>query len=449
MEMFLLKSGICLAIFYGFYKLFLENESMHVFKRFYLLGALGISFLTPLITFTTYLEIPVTTVATTPDFVNAGNNSFTEIETATKYWPFVLWSLYGLGVFYFSIQFGRNLKNIFSRIKNNPKLKRETITHVLLKYPVVPHTFFSYVFLNKQKYEAQEIPEEVLEHEYVHANQKHSIDILLVELLQIIFWFNPILYFIKGSIKLNHEFLADRAVLNRGTDTVAYQNILLAFSSDATTPTLANSINYSFIKKRFTVMKKQTSTQTIWLRSLLVLPLVAILIFGFSSTEVIQKEVVTQKAQPELQQEKATKTEVEEYNKLAIKYNTMARDTMRIFSSEVDKMKFIYNKMTAGQKESAELFPNLPAPPPSPPAPPTPSTPNFEKDTRMPPLPAPAPPAPLSDPIEYIKALHKSGAVFYIGPHQYDYEKVLEMAKKSTDLNIDISEYPKVNLLGC
>src|SRR5690606_3931766 len=123
--------------------------------------------------------------------------------------------------------------------------------------------------------------------EYVHAKQKHSIDILVVELLQIVFWFNPLLYLIKRSVKLNHEFLADRAVLNRGTDTAAYQNILLAFSSHATTPTLANSINYSFIKKRFTVMKKQTSTQAIWLRSLLLVPLVAILMYGFSTREVV------------------------------------------------------------------------------------------------------------------------------------------------------------------
>lgn len=444
--MYLFKSGICLAILYGFYKLFLENESMHVFKRFYLLGALGISFLIPLITFTTYVEMPLTTVATTPVFVNPGNTSFTEIETATNYWPFILWGLYGLGVLYFSIKFGRNLKNIFSRIKHNPKLKQETITHVLLKNPVVPHTFLSYVFLNKQKFEAHEIPEEVLEHEHVHARQKHSIDILTVELLQILFWFNPILYFIKGSIKLNHEFLADRAVLKQGVDTTYYQKLLLAFSSHATTPSLANSINYSFIKKRFTVMKKQTSKQTIWLRSLLVLPLVTILIFGFSSTEVIPKEVITEQAQSELKPEKATKAEVEEYNKLAKKYNSMDRNNMRILSAEVERINLIYSKMTAQQKESAEPFPSLPEPPP---APPTPPTPNIEKDTRLPPLPAPAPPAPLNDPIEYIKALHKSGAVFYIGPHQYNYEEVLEMAKKTTDLNIDISQYPKVNLLGC
>lgn len=447
--MYLIKSGICLAILYGFYKIFLENESMHVFKRFYLLGALGISFLIPLITFTTSLEIPITTVTSTPVFVNTGATPFTEIETATNYRPFILWGLYGLGVVFFTIKFGKNLNQLISKIKNNPKFTFDSIHHILLKTPVVPHTFLNYVFLNKQKYEAQEIPKAVLEHEHVHAHQKHSIDILILELLQIVFWFNPLLYLIKRSIKLNHEFLADRAVLNRGTDAVAYQNLLLAFSSDATTPTLANSINYSFIKKRFTVMKKQTSTQAIWLRSLLVLSLLAILLYSFSSKEVIQKEVVTEQSQTEEQKQKATPAEIEEYNKLAKKYNSMSKDNMRIIRAEVDRMTVIYNKMTPKQKENGEPFPNFPPPPPAPPAPDAPDAPKVGKNPPLPLLPAIPPPAPLSDPIEYIKALHTSGAVFFIGPHQYFYEEVLEMAKKTNDLNIDISQYPKVNLLGC
>ena len=75
-----------------------------------------------------------------------------------------------------------------------------------------------------------------------------------------------------------------------------YQNTLLAFSSNATAPEMANSINYSFIKKRFTVMKTSTSKQTIWLRSLILLPLLALLIYGFSSSEVKVKEVTPETA---------------------------------------------------------------------------------------------------------------------------------------------------------
>ncbi|MCB0454859.1 MAG: M56 family metallopeptidase, partial [Aequorivita sp.] len=126
-------------------------------------------------------------------------------------------------------------------------------------------------------------------HEETHARQKHSLDIVFATLLQIVFWFNPLFYFIKKSIKLNHEFLADRAVLKTGAKISEYQKILLAFSSNAATPSLAHSLNYSSIKKRFTLMKTHTSQRAIWLRSLLILPLFSILIYGFSTTHVINE----------------------------------------------------------------------------------------------------------------------------------------------------------------
>lgn len=443
MELYLIKSGLCLAILFGFYKLFLENENMHVFKRFYLLGALLLSFLIPLITFNTYVEIPVTTPSV---FMDSGAFSVTEIESTTNYWPTILWGLYALGVVFFSIQFGKNLNQLISKIRNNPKFTRDSIHHILLKTPVIPHTFLNYVFLNKQKFEAKEIPDEVLQHEQVHAKQKHSLDILAVELLQIVFWFNPFLYFLNRSIKLNHEFLADRAVLNQGIDTIAYQKLLLAFSSNATTPALANSINYSFIKKRFTVMKKQTSTKTIWLRSLLVLPLLALLLYGFSTKKVFENEFVIEQAQTEFQQEKATKSEIKEYNTLAKKYNTMSRKNIRIINAEVGKITSIYNKMTAEQKENAEPFPHiLPAQPPIPPEPPK----NKEFNKTYLPKPVQSPPTPNNDPVQYIKELSNKGAVFFMGPHPYSVEEAIELAKKNKDISIDVNDYPKVKLMGC
>ena len=127
-------------------------------------------------------------------------------------------------------------------------------------------------------------------HEETHAKQKHSLDILFIEFMQILFWFNPIIYLIKNAIKLNHEFLADQAVINKGIQPSKYQHILLAFSSNATEPQLANAINYSSIKKRFTVMKTKTSKQTFWLRSFILLPLLAFLIYSFSDKVTVEKE---------------------------------------------------------------------------------------------------------------------------------------------------------------
>ncbi|WP_104735446.1 M56 family metallopeptidase [Hanstruepera ponticola] len=286
---YILKFSACLAVFMLFYKLFLEKESFHKFKRFYLLGTLLLAAIIPLITFTTYvdvapLEIPVyNSEIGTPPYVPE-----LMLEEPVNYWSKILWSIYGIGVLIFAIRFGMNLRNIFKRIKHNPKFKNQSIFHVLLNDSVQPHTFLNYIFFNKSKYEAHEIPKEVILHEETHAIEKHALDILFIEVLQIIYWFNPLLYFIKKDIKLNHEFLADQAVINHGFEIKSYQNTLLAFSSNAQEPQLANAINYSSIKKRFTVMKTHTSKTKTWLKSIVLLPLLAILIYSFST----KKEVI-------------------------------------------------------------------------------------------------------------------------------------------------------------
>lgn len=462
MELYLLKSAACLTLFFVFYKLVLENTSIHTFKRFFLFGSLVASFLIPFITFTSYVE--VSPIAPIYDETTQQIN-YPEIEKNVNYWSLFLWTLYSLGVLFFSLKFFRNLFNLIKQIRKNPKYQHRNFIHVLLSKAIIPHTFFNYIFLNKKQFENHEIPQEVIFHEETHARQKHSLDILFVELLQIVFWFNPLLHFIKRSIKLNHEFLADRAVLNAGAETSAYQKILLAFSSppsyrDATTPSLAHSLNYSSIKKRFTLMKTHTSKRAIWLRSLLILPLLSVLIYGFSTNEVIQKT----EQNTELKKEKATEEEIAEYNQLAKKYNAVDIEKRIIKKNDLERLEIIYRKTTDAQKADAEPFPEcLPPPPPkAPEAPPVkgttpPPPPQAPKVSKTPSadngnlyMAAEAPPIPNPDLVEYIKELAKRGATFHIGPHKYSTDEAVKMVEKSTnEVTIDVSQYPIVSLGGC
>ncbi len=122
MELYLLKSAACLALFFVFYKLFLENTSIHSFKRFYLFGSLLASFLIPLITFTTYVEIsPIIPVFTegAPQIV------FTETEQTTNYWPLYFWTIYGLGVLFFSVKFFRNLFSLIQQNSEKSKIPKQ------------------------------------------------------------------------------------------------------------------------------------------------------------------------------------------------------------------------------------------------------------------------------------------------------------------------------------
>ncbi|TCK65184.1 beta-lactamase regulating signal transducer with metallopeptidase domain [Winogradskyella wandonensis] len=289
MGIYLIKSTAILAIFWMLYVLFLEKENMHRFKRFYLLTSIVAAFCIPLLSITQYVYVESINGL---NFSNAAipfsiNESLKVVETPFLTLEHILWSVYILGVAIFSLRFIKNLFSIVKTINTNEKQKQSSITFVLLKSLINPHTFFNFIFLNKLKFQKNEVPKEVLLHEEVHAKQKHSLDILFIELMQIVFWFQPFIWLYKKRIKLNHEFLADQAVIDKGFEPANYQNTLLSYSSHQDY-SLANAIDYSSIKKRFTVMKTQTSQKRKWLLGLLILPVLGVLFYGFSERTIVE-----------------------------------------------------------------------------------------------------------------------------------------------------------------
>ncbi|WP_282030467.1 M56 family metallopeptidase [Winogradskyella eximia] len=292
MEIYVLKFSACLLVFWLVYVLFLERQNMHHFKRFYLLCTLALAIIIPTLTVTEYIEPIITNLETAPLFIPL-EPSFVEmpIEDASFFnLETTLWLIYGIGVLLFSIRFLINLVKMQRRISKNENIAKRSFIYVLLQENLIPHSFFKYIFFNKTRYESNNIPKEVMLHEETHAKQLHSLDIIILELLQIAFWFHPLIYILKHHVKLNHEFLADQAVLKHGSDAKTYQNILLQFSSNTQNHQLSSAINYSSIKKRFTVMKTQTSKTRIWLSTLLVLPIIAILFYSFAEKEYVEKE---------------------------------------------------------------------------------------------------------------------------------------------------------------
>ncbi|WP_082316547.1 M56 family metallopeptidase [Mangrovimonas sp. ST2L15] len=286
MLIYLLKSSGCLLVLMLFYKLFLERESIHQFKRFYLLGSLIAAFLIPLVTWTTYVEIPAEPEGVPFDPTLLPMEDMPTEESFN--WSLYLGVIYGSGVLFFGLRFIKNLWSLHLKIKRNQKIPRVAYIQVLILESIVPHTFLKYVFVEKSQFDSKNIPDEILLHEQIHVEQKHTLDILLIEVMQIFLWFHPLIYLIKKDIKLNHEFLADQAVLSHGFETKNYQNILLDYSISSSHNQLVSSINYSLIKKRLTVMKTHTSKQVKWLKSLVLLPLLALLIYSFSTNKIVE-----------------------------------------------------------------------------------------------------------------------------------------------------------------
>ena len=298
---FLITSTISLSVFLGFYHLVLEREKIHQFNRFYLLFAIVISFAIPFFTFEIIKIIPVVhaieplnTIVTSSALPE---NEMQEIVAQTteniNYTPYIFWSLYGIISMSLMIRFGKNIWKLISKSKSNPTVKYNNATLVLIQEKTLPHTFLNSIFINFEDYNNRTIEDELYSHELVHVTQKHTLDILFIELLKVVFWFNPLLIFYKKAIQLNHEFLADEEIVKTYNNVPFYQNLLLQKSSNVQTIYLASNLNYLITKKRLLMMTKSTSQKIALLKKIAIVPILACLIYFFCIEVVAQEKVIS------------------------------------------------------------------------------------------------------------------------------------------------------------
>ncbi len=291
---FLIKSTISLTVFIGFYHFVLERERIHVFNRFYLLATIVISFLIPFITFEFIKIVPIVknlSLDPTPVIIN--NHQIKEhaipMQESINYTPYIIWGIYGIVVFVLIMRFIINLFELISKSRTNPLLKYKNANLVLVHEKISPHTFLNFIYINIDEYNKNAIEEELFTHELVHVTEKHTLDILFVELLKCIFWFNPLLYFYKKAIQLNHEFLADEKVVNVYSNIPYYQNLLLQKSSNVAAVYLTTNLNYLITKKRLIMMTKSTTRKIALLKKITVLPII-LMLFYLLCFEVIAQE---------------------------------------------------------------------------------------------------------------------------------------------------------------
>ena len=286
MTQFLIQSTLSLFLLLLVYHLFLEKEKMHQFKRFYLLFSLMFSFAIPFIT------IEVASKITQP-IANKGNLLFlqgsTQIIEKTNYTACLLWTTYGLVTLLCSIRFIRNVLNIISKTKTNTIIEYSAAKLVLVKEKTLPHTFLNYIFINETDYKNRNIEAELYTHELNHATQKHSHDILLIEFLKTIFWFNPIFIFYKKAIQLNHEFLADEFVIHNYNDISFYQSLLVSKANVSQPLYLVSNLNFLVTKKRLLMMTKTTTQTKAILKKIVLIPIFVALFYSISFKTVAMK----------------------------------------------------------------------------------------------------------------------------------------------------------------
>ncbi|CCG98111.1 hypothetical protein FAES_0097 [Fibrella aestuarina BUZ 2] len=267
MTTYLLESALSLLLLLGFYQLFLENQPIHRLKRVYLLGTLGVAFVAPLLTIEVPVPQPITPPSAVALFLPAENvpgqtTVVTEVTAApVTYW---LW-LYAAGTLLMLVRFARNLYQIAAQVRRYAPQPFRGVWLVPLPTDVLPHTFLRYLFVSKAALEQGTLEPELLTHELAHIRQRHSLDVLLIELVLCFGWFNPLLIWLKRAMQRNHEFLADEAVNAAFGNVPGYQHLLLTKLTRATTlPALVSTLTFQTTKQRLLMMTKHASPARTW-----------------------------------------------------------------------------------------------------------------------------------------------------------------------------------------
>lgn len=336
MSNFLIESAICQLVFLAVYFAFLQNEKMYRFNRFYLLTSVIASLVIPFINIEIIKEIPAQ-AATMP--ILEPVTTVLQQEESVSYLPFVFLAIYGLITLVVAVRFAKNIIQLNRKTQSGISIEYRNAKLVLLAEETLPHTFLDTIFVNKNDYENRNIEDELYQHELTHVRQKHSLDILFIESLKVIFWFNPLLYFYKKAIQLNHEFLADEKVIS-SSNIPFYQTLLLSKANISQTYYLASNLNYSLTKKRFIMMTKTTSKMKSMLYKLALIPVLTAIVF-FLCVEI------TAQNKPSISAESLTeKPSNDERNAYYAGVRVIAKETSGKIL--VDKK---YEDLTAEEKE--------------------------------------------------------------------------------------------------
>jgi TonB family protein len=287
--LYLLKSAVWLTGFTLVFLIVLRNERYFLLNRIYFLSGIVASILFPLYTLHYAVILPSVRVAyaTTPGV------SVVAVVASPKAIP-LYWWFYLAGIVGIALRLVWQTGLVVRKLRKTGYVKSGSVKLVRTSEYAASFSFFSYVFVNPSITDIE--TKEIVNHESEHIEQRHWFDLLLVELLCMLQWFNPFVWIYAHLIRQNHEYLADEMALQRTSNPAIYRATLLNQMLGAPVISLANSFNYSLNKKRFKMMKKTINSPFRKLKMLLVLPLIAFVFYAFAKPEYIypQQTFVTE-----------------------------------------------------------------------------------------------------------------------------------------------------------
>lgn len=308
---YLVKSAVVTAVLYIFMKLLMERENLHGYIRFLWLASIVLSLIVP--------AVVVDLGAAAGDAlyrvreiilpeILVGGSDGAEAAAAGRSFPLV-------PVLYFSGMAVTALFYLLSYIKVRriisschpadaghvemvERLCREAgisgrARLLISDSEVSPFSRFNDIVISRKDADSPEI-REILMHELAHIGKRHSLDLVLAELFTLIQWFNPCAWLTKASLSQIHEYSADRFVLDHGANMYEYQLLLIKKAVGPRFHSIANSLNHSNLKNRITMMEKSKPKTGAILKSMLALPVSAMLIMLFNAGDSMAIDKVTQ-----------------------------------------------------------------------------------------------------------------------------------------------------------
>ncbi len=282
------KAALAAGAFYLVFRTLFQNRKQFAFNRIYLPVSLALSFIIPLITFTTVNYVEPVTVESTPLPV------FTESlepvvgqQSGSQFiweWYHYLFAIYAAGTLLFLFRLLLGHGKAWNIIRNSRVQELFNNLVNISKKDIHPFSFFNKIVLSENTLSHPHL-EIIVAHERIHVKEKHTLDILFTEILFLLQWFNPFAWLLKDEVKNNLEYKTDHEIA-KTTDAQTYQLAMLALADKQGVAPFLTALNGSQLRNRIIMMKKKSANKYAWLKQLVVLPLLAVLVMGLAEREV-------------------------------------------------------------------------------------------------------------------------------------------------------------------
>ncbi len=295
---FILKAAAVLTLFYLVYKIFLERETFFQSIRAYLLLGLVSSLLLPGLKIREYVYVETIELTQSQAITEA---SPAMGQAFSMDWSEVLAWIYLSGLVFFALRFLFQLGSLYLFLRKRPKTRQGPYWMIPTSDNTAPFSFFRYIVYPHKRFEGSEL-EQVLAHEKAHSDQFHSFDILFSELICVFLWFNPVAWLYHKELQKNLEFIADSDPKIIRNESKSYEFLLLKTVEPTYQLALTSSFYQSLIKKRIQMLQKSKSSNIMYLKFGIILPLLAAFVMNFN-TEIVAQRMSTAIEEVEIDEE--------------------------------------------------------------------------------------------------------------------------------------------------